>query len=78
MSSPSYIDKNIETRFNLGNPGKRKNRSSYTKGTDGQALDKLNASYIYKSDVTPGRNNHLYKKDPRILRYNTIYYFNIK
>ena len=64
-SSPNYIDKNIEDNLNLGNPGKRsRNRSSYTKGSDGgKALDKLNASYIYKSDVTPGRNNPLYKKD---------------
>jgi hypothetical protein len=66
MSSPSYLDKNkknIEKRLNLNNPGSpRKNRSSYTKGT-GQALDKLNATPIYKSDVTPGRNNPLYKKD---------------
>ena len=60
MSSPSYLDKNIETRFNLNNPGSpRKNRSSYTKGT-GQALDMLNASYIYKSDVSKG----IYSKDP--------------
>jgi hypothetical protein len=63
--SPNYINKNIEDNLNLGNPGKRsRNRSSYTKGSDGgKALDKLNASYIYKSDVTPGRNNPLYKKD---------------
>ena len=64
-SSPNYIDKNIEDNLNLGNPGRRnRNRSSYTNGSDGgKALDKLNASYIYKSDVTPGRNNPLYKKD---------------
>jgi hypothetical protein len=64
-SSPNYINKNIEDNLNLGNPGKRsRNRSSYTNGSDGgKALDKLNASYIYKSDVTPGRNNPLYKKD---------------
>jgi hypothetical protein len=63
MSSPSYLDKNkknIEKRLNLNNPGSpRKNRSSYTKGT-GQALDMLNASYIYKSDVSKG----IYSKDP--------------
>jgi hypothetical protein len=60
MSSPSYLEKNIEKRLNLGNPGSpRKNRSSYTKGT-GQALDMLNASYIYKSDVSKG----IYSKDP--------------
>jgi hypothetical protein len=61
-SSPNYIDKNIEDNLNLGNPGKRnRNRSSYTKGSDGgKALDKLNASYIYKSDVSKG----IYSKDP--------------
>ena len=63
-SSPNYIDKNIEDNLNLGNPGRRgRNRSSYTSGTGEGPLDKLNASYIYKSDVTPGRNNPLYKKD---------------
>jgi hypothetical protein len=76
VSSPSYIDKNIETRFNLNNPGEiEKDRSSYTKGT-GQALDRLNASYIYKSDVSQG--DTLISNDRSILRYNTIYYFNIK
>jgi hypothetical protein len=61
-SSPNYIDKNIEDNLNLGNPGKRnRNRSSYTRGSDGgKALDKLNASYIYKSDVSKG----IYSKDP--------------
>jgi hypothetical protein len=67
VSSPSYIEKNIEKRFNLNNPGEiKKDRSSYTNGT-GQALDRVNASYIYKSDVTPGRNNPLYKKDGEYL-----------
>jgi hypothetical protein len=55
-------DLNIEDNLNLGNPGKRsRNRSSYTRGSDGgKALDKLNASYIYKSDVSKG----IYSKDP--------------
>jgi hypothetical protein len=67
VSSPSYIEKNIEKRFNLNNPGEiKKDRSSYTNGT-GQALDRVNASYIYKSDVTPGRNNPLYKTDGEFL-----------
>jgi hypothetical protein len=67
VSSPSYLEKNIEKRFNLNNPGEiKKDRSSYTNGT-GQALDRVNASYIYKSDVTPGRNNPLYKKDGEYL-----------
>ena len=50
-SSPNYIDKNIEDNLNLGNPGRRgRNRSSYTTGSNGgEALDKLNASYIYRS-----------------------------
>jgi len=67
VSSPSYIEKNIEKRFNLNNPGEvKKDRSSYTNGT-GQALDKVNASYIYKSDVTPGRDNPLYKTNGEFL-----------
>ena len=52
---------NIEDNLNLGNPGRRgRNRSSYTFGTGEGPLDRVNASYIYKSDVTPGRNNPLY------------------
>jgi hypothetical protein len=67
VSSPSYIEKNIEKRFNLNNPGEiKKDRSSYTNGT-GQALDRVNASYIYKSDVTPGRDNPLYKTNGEYL-----------
>ena len=53
---PDYENLNIEDNLNLGNPGKRsRNRSSYTKGSDGgKPLDKLNASYIYKSNVDNG------------------------
>ncbi len=53
-SSPNYIDKNIEDNLNLGNPGRRdRNRSSYTSGSNGgKPLDKLNASYIYKSNAS--------------------------
>jgi hypothetical protein len=53
---PDYENLNIEDNLNLGNPGKRsRNRSSYTRGSDGgKALDKLNASYIYKSNVDNG------------------------
>jgi hypothetical protein len=69
--SPNYIDKNIETRLNLGNPGKRgRNRSSYTKGSDGgKALDKVNATYIYKTEVNTknGLNDPLYRKDGEYL-----------
>jgi hypothetical protein len=62
MSSPSYLDKNkknIETRLNLNNPGSpRKNRSSYTSGSDGgNSLDKLNASYIYQSSTDKPYNS---------------------
>jgi hypothetical protein len=55
-SSPNYINKNIEDNLNLGNPGKRsRNRSSYTSGSDsGKALDKLNATPIYQSNVDNG------------------------
>jgi len=55
-ASPNYIDKNIEDNINLGNPGKRdRNRLSYTRGSDGgKPLDKLNASYIYKSNIDDG------------------------
>jgi len=52
--SPDYQTKNIEDNLNLGNPGRRdRNRLSYTAGSNGgEALDKLNASYIYKSNVS--------------------------
>ena len=55
-SFPDYENLNIEKRFGLGNPGSRgRTRSSYTRGSDGgRALDKLNASYIYKSNVDDG------------------------
>ena len=67
--SPGYKANNIETKFGLGNPGSRsRTRISYTNGSgEGKALDRVNASYIYKSDVTPGRNNPLYKKDGEYL-----------
>ena len=65
----SYKTSNIEDNLNLGNPGRRsRNRSSYTSGSDGgKALDKLTATPIYKSDVTPGRNYPLYRKDGEYL-----------
>jgi hypothetical protein len=55
-SFSDYENLNIEDNLNLGNPGKRsRTRSSYTRGSDGgKALDKLNASYIYKSNVDDG------------------------
>jgi hypothetical protein len=61
--SPSYIDKNIETRLNLGNPGQKGNISSYTNGKKntltGASLgpaDKINASFIYKTNTKDGSN----------------------
>jgi hypothetical protein len=63
--SPGYKANNIETKFGLGNPGSRsRTRISYTNGSDeGKALDKVNATYIYKSDTRKG----LYKTDPEYL-----------
>jgi hypothetical protein len=59
--SPSYIDKNIETRLNLGSPGQKGDISSYTNGKrstiTGNALgpvDKVNASFIYKTNTKDG------------------------
>lgn len=59
--SPSYIDKNIETNFNLGNPGKKGNISSYTKGKQGiygegklGPVDKVTAYPIYKTNTRDG------------------------
>jgi len=64
--SPSYIDKNkknIETRLNLGNPGQKGNISSYTNGkkntltgTSLGPVDKINASFIYKTNTNDGSN----------------------
>jgi hypothetical protein len=52
--SVDYTRNNIESRVNLGNPGRRnKNISSYTKGL-GQSLDKLTAYPLYQSD----KGNH--------------------
>lgn len=48
----SYLDNNIHKRVNLGDPGKRGNKSSYQSGKDGLnlPLDKLNALPLYKSN----------------------------
>jgi hypothetical protein len=54
--SPNYLTRNIETRVNLGDPGKRatKDYSDYTAGIAYQgavkALDKITALPIYRSD----------------------------
>jgi len=63
--SPDYKKYNIEDKLNLGNPGKRgRNRSSYTDGSNaGTPLDKVNASYIYKTEVSTKKIELLYKKD---------------
>ena len=60
--SPSYIDNNIEKNFNLGNPGKKGNITSYTAGKksiDGfnvklGPVDKVTASPIYKTNTIDG------------------------
>ncbi len=60
--SPEYTDKNVEDRLGLGSPGRKtKNRSDY----DAQqpALDKVNASYIYKNAVNTKSN---YYTDPNL------------
>ena len=70
-SFPDYENLNIEKRFGLGNPGSRgRTRSSYTRGSDGgRALDKLNASHIYKTKVNTenGLNDPRYRKDGEYL-----------
>ena len=63
--SPDYKKYNIEDKLGLGSPGKRnRNRSSYTDGSNsGTPLDKVNASYIYKTEVSTKKIELLYKKD---------------
>ena len=73
--SPSYNPNdpntgNIEVKYNLGSPGARGNRSSYTKGkkelvTDASLgpVDKVNASHIYKTNTEKGSH---YGKDPKL------------
>ena len=67
-ASLDYTTKNIESRVNLGDPGKRGNRSSYTigyqpsgsvltvEGNSGykNALDKINAYPLYRSGEVTG------------------------
>mgnify|MGYP000923220030 CR=1 FL=1 len=47
--SLSYANQSIETRVNLGNPGKRNTSTSYVTGND-RALDKITAQSLYKSE----------------------------
>lgn len=72
--SPSYNPSdpntgNIETKLNLGNPGIRGNRSSYTNGkkdSTGASLgpvDRVNASHIYKTNT---KNGSHYGTDPKL------------
>lgn len=64
-AAPSYKDKNIEQRVNLGDPGKRsKDVSSYTKGTgDKLTRDLITAMPLYQSDIANhgGDRNDLVK-----------------
>ena len=54
--SPNYTEYNAEKNFNLGNPGQKGDVSDYSigkkdlQGNTIGALDKVNASYIYKSE----------------------------
>jgi hypothetical protein len=63
--SPNYLTRNIETRVNLGDPGKRatKDYSDYTAGIAYQgavkALDKITALPIYRSDFV-AKNSEAY------------------
>lgn len=66
LGTPYTQDNNIETLFNLGNPGQKGILTDYKRGkentdTPGKYYpsDKVNASYIYKSLVQDG-----YRKDP--------------
>lgn len=74
--SPDYVTKNIEDKLGLGNPGSRlRNRSNYSAGSvyngKSTALDKVNASYIYKSTTSVGSR---YGKDSN---YNDLINFSI-
>lgn len=59
--SPSYVNKNIEQNFNLGNPGQKGNISSYTRGKRRPnseeklgPVDKITGSPIYKTNTLDG------------------------
>ena len=53
--APNYVTQNIEKRIGLNNPGSiSKNRSNYD--TPQPALDKVNASYIYKNAASARSN----------------------
>jgi hypothetical protein len=66
--APNYVTQNIETRIGLNNPGgTNRNRSNYDLGSRingiSTAVDKVNASYIYKNAASAGSN---YGKDPEL------------
>jgi len=48
VTAVDYTRNNIEIRVNLGDPGKKKNKSSYY--SVGKPLDKINALPLYKSE----------------------------
>ena len=59
--APNYVTQNIETKLGLSNPGGiSRDRSNYEIGSRinniSTAVDKVNASYIYKNAVNAGSN----------------------
>ncbi len=59
--APNYVTQNIETKLGLSNPGGiSRDRSNYDTGSRinnvSTAVDKVNASYIYKNAVNAGSN----------------------
>lgn len=67
--SPDYITKNVEERLGLGSPGRTtKNRSDYD--APQPALDKVNASYIYKNAVNTRSNYYTDSNLKDILPFN--------
>jgi hypothetical protein len=68
LGEPYEPNNNIETLFNLGNPGQKGDISNYANGKidpnskKTKALDLVNASYIYKSEIkTPARTGGNYR-----------------
>lgn len=57
---PNYTTKAIETRVNLGDPGKAlgKNLYSYSSGTGNGALDKINAKPLYTSKTVSTKDTN--------------------
>jgi hypothetical protein len=67
--APNYVNKNIEQRIGLSNPGNiSKNRSNYD--APQPALDKVNASYIYKNAANDGSNYYTDSNLKDILPFN--------